>query len=276
MFGTVIWDVYTRDEAGDVHEALEDIASVRDAVGWSGSGVYSFSSAEIPAPSRPLMYVGLATDLAARFAQHNGLVPTKPGSSKWASIDAWFRRNEKLGYAAFVQSPMHQAHTAAFIRAHDSLVVDWTEDFEYDAQARRAIARVEGMLIESARLDRGTLPPWNIIGGSKEGRARASQSSGLNLIKLLEGTTDSLFVARKSIRELSDNPTDLFIETDVLHAARMTVLANSTADGVSDRDIVEQLARMRTPGTPWSRAHLTDKLAHMDHVGYLDTSTRGR
>jgi hypothetical protein len=277
MFGTIIWDVYGRDEATDLQAAIDDLASAADNVGWSSTGIYAFYDPEPRAAkssSEALLYLGLATDLSTRFAQHNGIAPVRPGSSKQPAIEAWFSEHPMLGYSAFVQSPLHQAHVARFKKEFDAVLVDWTEEFDYDSEARRAIALLEGQLIESAVLERSALPPWNKIGGSKDGKARASGGSGSALIRLMEGASDDLFVSRRSIRELSGDSIAYFDESDILHTARMNALAGAFDAGVSSKDIIWQLDALEKPGLVWSNPDVAERIARIRNSGYLYSTTR--
>lgn len=49
--------------------AIDDLCSPKDNYGWASAGIYCF-----------WVYIGLAGDLAERFKQHNGILPTKEGS----------------------------------------------------------------------------------------------------------------------------------------------------------------------------------------------------
>lgn len=276
MFGTILWDVYEQGQAKDVHEAIEDLASAKDQFGWSSTAVYAFydpDSRPANTTSHPLLYLGLATDLATRFAQHNGIIRLKPGSSKETKINEWFDKHPRLGFSAFMQSPMNQAHVSKFKNQFPP-AVDWTEQFEYDTDARAAIAIVEGLAIESSVLQRGFLPLWNKIGGSKAGQVRAKAGSGATLLELMEGTADNLFVTRRSVRQMSHNPTEHGYEADFLHAARMSVLAFGPEAGVSSAEILSHLDLMSTPGSPWFSSLDAERIAFMRQSGYLNSSTR--
>lgn len=278
MFGTVLWDVYRENEANDLHAAIEDIASAKDNYGWSSTGVYAFYDPTASAKggiASPLQYLGLATDLPARFAQHNGIVRTRPGSSKKQNIRAWFEVHEILGYSAFVQSPLHQAHVARFkSEFKDTTVVDWTENFEYDRDSRNAITLLEGQLIQTSVTDRGILPPWNRIGGSRDGQMLAEGGSGTALLSLMVGSYDSLFVARRSIRELSSDVRACEYEFDLLHPARMQAILYAGDEGASNPDILSWLARRFPPGMPSEDWHAADSAKQMANSRYISSSTR--
>ncbi|WP_194907146.1 hypothetical protein [Quadrisphaera sp. INWT6] len=102
-----------------------------------------------------------------------------------------------------------------------------------------SVAHVEGLLIEAARLTYGTRPKWNRVGGRRRGAARA-QAAGDDLLRLMSNDPRSLFVARRSLRELSANPTWVIYET-ALHAARSHALmasAFSAKSSVGNGEIV--------------------------------------
>lgn len=273
MFGTVIWDVYRQEETEELSEAINDLASPTDSSGWSSSAVYAFYDPEPndSSPGEALRYLGLATDLPTRFAQHNGIQRVRDNSSKRRQIEAWFKDHQRLGFSAFVQSALAQAHTARFKKSSDT-VVDWKQEFDSDIDARGAIARVEGQLIESAVLDRKSLPTWNKIGGSKEGQARASGETGRALINLMEGVSDNLFVSRRSIRELSNDPSWSHDESEVLHDARVRALA-SARNFASDKDILAELDTYEQQGHAQADSIIIERAARIKN-DYLFTTTR--
>lgn len=49
-----------------------------------------------------LLYLGLASDLPGRFAQHNGLVKHS-GGNKTKEINAYFTDHEHLGFTVLLQ-----------------------------------------------------------------------------------------------------------------------------------------------------------------------------
>ncbi|CAM3860852.1 GIY-YIG nuclease family protein [Tsukamurella ocularis] len=279
MFGTIIWDVFSRADAGELRDAIDDLASPTDQIGWSSAGVYAFYDPELGARQAcggRIKYVGLAVDLSDRFAQHNGIKATRAGSSKREKIEDWFRVHEYLGYSAFVQTPLHQAHNSRFNR--NIGITDWIEDFEYDAEAREAIALIEGQLIQSGVLDEGSRPEWNKIGGLRAGQNRAAGGSGMALLRLLDGTEDSLFVARRSIRQLAADSAAYFYESDILHTARVQALIAASEEGASNGHIMSQLDRMARDDSPWSAnglgSHICDQISRMRDTGYLASTTR--
>ena len=98
MLCTVIWDIYRSDERAQVWEALQSLLA-EDSPDWSRKGVYGYWDPE----TRELLYLGLADNLAGRFAQHNGLVPHS-GGNKSRQIEAWFEEHEQLGLTTMIQA----------------------------------------------------------------------------------------------------------------------------------------------------------------------------
>ncbi|KSW29385.1 hypothetical protein [Cellulomonas sp. B6] len=276
MFGTVLWDVYTRDQTPEVHRALDGVASAEDNYGWASTAVYAFYD-----PGRtgtrngvdPLLYIGLAVDVPNRFAQHNALYPTPARSCKREQIAHWFTEHERLGFATFVQSPLDQAHVARFKKAIDG-DVDWSEEFAYDQDSRDAIATLEGQLIEASRLGTGALPRWNKVGGSRTGAGQAKGGIGASLIALLTGATDNLFVARRSIRELWTDDEACEFEMDLLHPARTQALMSATDAPAGNTEIRARLLDTARGRALFADAFNTERIARMTARNYLESSTR--
>ncbi|WP_243137016.1 hypothetical protein [Alkaliphilus serpentinus] len=107
MFGTVIIDAYSKDERQEIADSIDDLCSPKDNYGWASAGIYCFWDYY----AEEVLYIGLASDLADRFKQHNGIKPVDGSSSKYAKIEEYFESNERLGYTIFVQSPLSQPLT---------------------------------------------------------------------------------------------------------------------------------------------------------------------
>jgi len=248
MLCTVVWDVYRRHERREVFDAIETLLGRRKD--WSRKGVYAYWDPE----TRELLYVGLATDLADRFAQHNGLV-AHGGGNKARLIDAWFEAHEFLGTTLLLQ--------AAAVAVLDVLYgLSPTLGVESSSLSRIA----EGQLIELHRLEYGHRPPWNNVGGSVVG-AEWARPSGRPMIRLLSAAEDSLFVARTTLRKLAADEDVLRFEA-VVHAARMRALMAeheiTAAANVDSQALVEEITRFLM---------LRDgKL--VDDLGALDSSIR--
>ena len=92
MLCTVIHDAYTADEQSEVHEALSTLLSAGQP-DWSAKGVYAYWDRA----GHDILYLGLASDLPSRFAQHNGLV-NHGGGNKAKEIRDYFSGHERLGF----------------------------------------------------------------------------------------------------------------------------------------------------------------------------------
>jgi hypothetical protein len=215
MLCTVIWDVYRTDERNDIWQALCQLLP-KISRDWSRKGVYAFWDPS----TRELLYVGLATDLPTRFAQHNGLV-SHSGGNKLRSINSWFATRQQLGFTLLLKS--------GAVQILDLLYgLDPTIGVESDTISRIA----EGQLIELYRMEHGRRPPWNGVGGSVRG-AEWAQQNDRSVIRLLSGAEESLFVARRSLRTLVSNPLDLRREA-LLHGARMHALMELEMRDIDD------------------------------------------
>lgn len=228
MLCTVIWDTYANDERRAMWSALHRLVPP-DSRDWSRKGVYAYWDPR----DRQLLYVGLATDLPERFAQHNRLVPHS-GGNKADKIDAWFENRDRIGFSLLVQ--------AAAVEALDVLYgLSPTLGVESSSISRVA----EGQLIELHRLEHGRRPPWNGVGGSSLG-ARWATQRGRSMIRLLSAADESLFVARRALRDLVSDVDSMRREASV-HGARMrTLMESHEADfdeGDDPQERVERISR---------------------------------
>lgn len=124
--GTVVRDVYAGDERQEMYEALDVLLRA----GFHRAGVYCYWDPDTRQP----FYIGLAKDLAARFAQHNGLKGCRPGKgNKGKQINDWFSVHERLGFSVVLQEGL--------------------ADETYEPFARNA----EGQLLEGYRRVHGAL-----------------------------------------------------------------------------------------------------------------------
>ena len=86
MFGTVIIDTYTKEVKLEIADSLDDLCCPNDNYGWASAGIYCFWDYDL----RKILYIGLASDLAVRFKQHNGILPLSSGS-KQKKIEEYFK-----------------------------------------------------------------------------------------------------------------------------------------------------------------------------------------
>jgi hypothetical protein len=218
---TVIRDVYHSNERKEMRKALRKLLPV-GGMDWHPSGVYCFWDPE----SREVLYVGLATNIERRFAQHNGLAGSSAKGNKRRQIDEWFAEHPRLGYSIIVQSA----------------AVVLLERFGLDTSTE-IIAIGEGQLIEAHIQQFGTRPPWNAIGGSSYGSTWAGPRSA-GYFSLLTGRLDSLLVARRTIRQLAAEPDSVDREM-TLHGARMRALhEHGMAGEVNDHVIMSALTEL--------------------------------
>lgn len=230
MFGTFIVDAYTKDEAKEIADSLEETCSPNDLVGWASSGIYSFWNYY----TKEIYYIGLAVDLGDRFKQHNGIVPIRDDGCKYQQINDYFVNNEKLGYTIFVQSSLSQAQTH---RNKSNLYFD--DETEWISQeSKENIQIVEGSFIEAFRKRNGKFPRWNKVSGSNVGRKRATSEMYNQLAGCLTGNQHDPLVARSSLREIAKNSVFEWYEIN-LHGARMSMLSRRIS---FEQSISEQLA----------------------------------
>lgn len=229
---TVARDVYTDVDRRAVYNAIDDLASPLDGMGFASNGVYVF----FDPTSRELLYIGLARDLAYRFGQHNGLIKTKPSSCKIGHINGWFEHRDALGYAMLLQSPVYQSKTG---RQTGTEMQEYFDEetgvfYEYEPEALTHIRDVEGQLIADVRERQGALPPWNKIASAEHEGNRPGKYTA-NLLDLTTGAGDSLLVARRTIRELEADPTAYYFE-ESLHAARLYAATHAAIEGTATTD----------------------------------------
>lgn len=246
MFGTVLYDEFTSTERKKVAAALEDLCSPLDNYGWASVGVYMFSKpATNDTPKNwadDVLYVGLARDLPERFNQHTGLLGCPASGCKRKQIDKWFSTNDTIRFSCFVQSPLDQSighRRRAQLNKHFDEENDesFLNDPPYGLESAKL---VEGQLIETYRLKQKKRPPWNRRGGSKEGAARAAGGSGGPLLAYMAGAAPSqLILARRTIRELSDDESATDHEI-FLHALRTNAILYSPT-GASNSAIADQI-----------------------------------
>lgn len=156
--------------------------------------------------TREILYLGLASDLDRRFAQHNGLV-RHSGGNKIAKINEYFGDHERLGLSILLQS-----------KAIGLMEQIREIDFTLGSTATGTIAVGEGQLIEMYRVAHGKRPAWNATGGSSQGKRYATEADAL--LQVLTGQRQSLFAARRPLRTVTDDLRVRLFEATI-HRARM-------------------------------------------------------
>lgn len=223
MFGTIIMDAYKADEASNMADYIDEICSPMDNLYWASAGIYCFWDYY----TKETLYIGLASDLCVRFKQHNGLYPIDESACKVRQISDYFTGHEKLGYSILVQSPLSQP----IVHRNESLYRKFLEiprgspiPNYAGEEGLENIRKAEGQLIESYRRIRGDIPPWNKIGGDVDSRKYASVNNYLYVVKAFsEGTMNNYLMSKSTIRELADNATYAWFESQ-LHGLRMMML----------------------------------------------------
>ena len=223
MFGTVILDAYTKDQTAEVAAAIDDLCCPTDNYGWASAGIYSFWDYN----THEVLYIGLASDLAVRFEQHNGLRSMPEDGCKTNQITEYFQCHEKLGYTIFVQSPLSQPVVHRNRQLFERIATEDNVPIQNYAnkQGIDDIKKVEGILIEAYNMHYGRFPAWNKVGGSVAGQGNVLENN-INIVKSFgdpKAYEVNPIVSRSTIRELSNNPTYEMYEL-YLHAVRMYIL----------------------------------------------------
>ncbi|MEE6135337.1 GIY-YIG nuclease family protein [Mycobacterium sp. 050128] len=231
MLSVVVRDVYTDAERREMRASLKSLLPI-DSMIWSPAGVYCFWDPE----THDALYVGVSNNLAGRFATHNGLTGRLPRGNKVQEINDWFQTHPRLGYSVILQSAI--------------------ADDKYEGASSRA----EGQLIEGHRIRYGSIPPWNKIGASTEGAAKAGVLTG-GWFDMLTGRGDSLMVSRRTIRELDADASAEMKEFDLV-IARTPLLVSQVGDGA----IRTALARVQDNAEYWGMTQ--DRCAEL--AAYLD------
>ncbi|SHH97864.1 hypothetical protein SAMN02745196_02162 [Clostridium collagenovorans DSM 3089] len=224
MFGTIIMDAYTIDEAKDIANFIEENCSPLDNWGWASAGIYSFWDYH----TKEVLYIGLASDLTVRFKQHNGLLPIDDGACKYQQIQQYFADHKRLGYSVLVQSSLSQP----IVHRNENLYrkfLDAPKGMPIpDYAGREGIENIklaEGQLIESYRQVVGDIPPWNKIGGNIDSRTFASFNNYQLVVEAFsKGTHENFLMSRSTLRELAKNAKYSWFEIQ-LHGLRMMMLS---------------------------------------------------
>ena len=174
MLATIVMDVFSKDKAPAIADAIEDCCSADDLNGFSSTAIYCFWSPE----THEILYIGLSKVIPIRFMQHLGLVGCDPNACKREQIEEYFKTHKKIGLTVILQSPMEQPMSAedrnAMLKEFDE---DFTQDVEDAIDGGKNVAFAEGMLIGLHDMLGDALPPWNKMHGSIEGRKSAGRGS---------------------------------------------------------------------------------------------------
>jgi len=213
MWGSFILDIYRREEAADVRDALDELLGPESGSGWSTGGVYLFWN---PTSREPL-YVGITGNFPLRFAQHNGLRSCPAAGCKREQIAAYFDNYETLGYTVLALSSLSQPSTPRRRKALDLKDRDLIElDEALSKEVIDEMRAVEGRLIAHAKMVFGSIPPCNTSPGRMP--RKAADRRDITLATAV-GAVDVPLQARKTIRELVANPEWAMFEAGFMEPA---------------------------------------------------------
>lgn len=163
MWGTVLLDVYRREHAQNVREALERLLGPESRSAWATGGVYVFWNPD----TRDPLYVGIAGDFPERFAQHNGLRRCPAAGCQRENIERYFAEEcDRLGYSVFLLSHLSQPSTRRQRRAlglTDPELIDLNEAMS--AEVLDQMRELEGRMIALYAAICGEPIPWNVSPG---------------------------------------------------------------------------------------------------------------
>jgi hypothetical protein len=220
MLATIVLDAYRYTERSEVARALNDLLAPYNS--WSTAGIYCYWDYEL----KEALYLGLAVDLHQRFLQHNLLLRASPQTCKSKQIKEYFQTHEKLGFTIMLQSNLSQPLTRKFKKQYwnfwQKADADYKSNFGVDGI--KNIRLMEGATIETVKNHSGSLPPWNRMNGSEEGRDRTTPGH-IELLRLLTNRSFNDNVSRATLRELvaGDNAYGVF--ESFMHGLRISSLS---------------------------------------------------
>lgn len=260
MWVTIVREKFGSADRQDIRAALEEIASPLDMWGWSSNAVYTFWDPQ----SRDVLYVGLAVDIAERFAQHLGLKSCRATCCKREQINTWFTNHQTIGFSVILQSANMQPVVARLARDLGLMGP------EADELQPGELRYLEGRFIEAHRRHFGTRPVWNAVGGSRFGQAQVAHLQTDALFDILTGRIDSLLVARPSIRGLGASATAVAYEI-CLHTARLRAAMFGLGGGdLGDAQVLEQLLHLEEPPDESRRRMLKERWHERPSAYLLD------
>ena len=213
MFATVIGSMYGRGQVGRMAHALTDLCSPYDNYGWSPGAIYVFWH---PKDRLPL-YIGYSANVARRFAEHNGLIPCRPGASKLQQIDQFLQESnpQLIGFSILVQEKAVKIMGTRSAPDPANPMTPWEMDLD-------EIRAIESRLIEVWEKATGAKPRWNEAVGSVAGRERVVPND-LEVLEIMSFAKKSFIVAKSMIPELSEDP-DIFSKEERIHSERIRLI----------------------------------------------------
>jgi hypothetical protein len=239
MWGTVLLDVYRRQDAQELRDGLERLLGPESGSAWATGGVYVFWNPE----TRDPLYVGITGDFPERFAQHNGLRAFPTAGCQRENIENYFAEEcEWLGYSVFLLSSLSQPSTRRQRRAlglTDPELIELNEAMS--AEVLDEMRRLEGGMIELHAAICGERIPWNRSCGRVP---RPPPDCDDETLFLAVGAFDCLLHARRTIRQLANDAEANMFE-EYLHGARIRAMILS---GPFQNDRVRRFVTPNSPG----------------------------
>jgi hypothetical protein len=260
VLGTVIVDVYAADQAADLAEAIDWLCPPDPTGPFASSGLYAFWDAT--AASKELLYIGLARDLGIRFRQHNGLAPCGPAGCKVNEVRSYFAESDRLGYTLVPQSPLDQPDSSRARRRYGADLEARAMLEEQAVPGHEEIVHLEGQLLGAHMRRHGRLPPWNTIGGSAFGAARATGDTE-PFLDLLRARYKCALNSKLTIRQLALDDAACRWE-NLLHVARWNLLEWSGE--VSDELLLGEIERLAA-AEDWTGAAGFRELLESGYLG---------
>ncbi len=222
MLGTIVLEKYKKKQQEEIANALEKLI-YDNPTDWSTAGIYCYWNYQ----TKEILYIGLAVNLIERFKQHNDLIECSASSCKKDKIKDYFDENEYLGFTIMLQSALSQPINHREKKKYSNSFEEEELSKILGNEGRKSIQKMEGLLIESFKLNFGRFPIWNQVGGSLVGQKAAKQSH-IEILKLLVSERPNKYVALASLTELSTNQEYCFYEA-YLHGIRISPLPTQKA-----------------------------------------------
>jgi hypothetical protein len=225
MWGTFLLDVYRKEDAPDIRDALEKILGPESASSWATGGVYVFWNPDTREP----LYAGIAGDFPVRFAQHNGLRACPAKGCKREQIEEYFaNESDLLGYTVLTLSSLSQPSTFRqrhWLGLEDRELIELNEALS--DRVLDEIRALEGRLIALSANQLGKPLRWNVSHGRLP---RIEPSAEEGTLAIAVGLFDCLLQGRKTIRELANDGEAMLFE-EFLHAVRLGVVHAAIVGG---------------------------------------------
>lgn len=192
LFGTIVSDVYSKDEANNIYVSLKTICGNDHSKPFDTYGIYCYWDFY----TKEILYIGLSKDLVSRFAQHNNINSKSTKGNKSLKIREYFKSKDKLGFSILLQPPIIQSGFNLFDKD-------------------REVKFIESALFQSYINQYGRIPLWNIVEGYKKGRDKKIVHRYGDILDMLNFKKVGFLNAKSLLRELSENLTFQDYECDL-------------------------------------------------------------